>query len=744
MSTRPRKPLLFDSSEELYERVLETILPASALLGLAASVLVEIMHWSLGAGVFALLLTLTSLCLWFLRPLHRVVTRWAVVIGYTGLTLLGLRLLAVPAAACLLPVPIGLASLLLSVSHGFGLAAAMSLLLLAGGGPLGVSDPLDRVLAVIGVWAVQGLIWATIAYAVQVYRWWLGSYEQMRQLLEEARSQRVDLKETQADLELANRELARLSERLATLRTAAEESRRAKEEFVANVSHELRTPLNMILGFSEMILKAPRVYGGALPPKLLADIEVIQSSSRHLASLVDDVLDLSQVDAGRMAVTQQWTAPGDIVEAAAAAVRPLFASKNLCLEIDAPDDLPPLYCDQVRIRQVLLNLLSNAGRYTEGGGARVRLRREGDDLVFSVSDTGPGIPHEARGRIFEPFSQVDGSIRRRFGGSGLGLAISKRFVEMHGGKIWYESEEGRGTTFHFSLPIHEPPVAGPASVARWFGPYHDYTPRTEPSKAPPPRLAPRYVVLEAGDTLTRLLGRYHEGAEVVAVPSLEAAVDEVSRLPAQALIINAPDAQDASHRPHAGGNDALSALPYGTPVVMCWVPGRQDAAEQLGLVQYLLKPASHEALLATLDSLPRPIETILVTDDEPEALQLYGRMLAVAGRGYRVLRAPTGERALALLRERRPDVLLLDLVMPGIDGYEVLHAKSRDPRIRDIPVVAITARDPTQAPVASDFLTVLRSGGFSLQELLSAITTISATLAPPDRLDPAPRETPRG
>jgi signal transduction histidine kinase/CheY-like chemotaxis protein len=732
-------PLQFDTSHELHQRVIEALLPASAMLGLLITIIAEVMHWPLRVSVFGLLFTIIPLGLWALRPLKHGVIRWAVVLGYCGLSLLAQRMLAVPAAVCLLPVPVGLASLLLTSSHGFILAFAMSLLLLVGGGLLGVPELLGRILAAAGIWAMQGLIWATMAYAQQAYHWWSASYGRMRELLEEARTQRVNLKQTQEDLGLANRELARLSERLAALRTAAEESRRAKEEFVANVSHELRTPLNMILGFSEMILKAPRVYGGALPPKLLADIEVILSSSRHLASLVDDVLDLSQVDARRMALDRKWTTPSEIIEAAAAAVRPLFESKGLHLEIDAPTDLPSIFCDQVRIRQVVLNLLSNAGRYTEQGGVRVRIRQQGGDLVFSVSDTGPGIPPEARERIFEPFSRADSSIRRRFGGSGLGLAISKRFVELHSGKIWYESEVGRGTTFHFSLPMQESPAAGQASVSRWFGPYHEYTPRTGPSKAPPPRLAPRYVVLETGDTLTRLLGRYHEGAEVVAVQSPEAAVTEVSRLPAQALIVNTP-----AFRRAFPPNDSFSGLPYGTPVIMCWAPGRQEAAEQLGLVQYLLKPASQEALLATLDSLQRPVKTVLVVDDEPEALQLYGRMLAAAGRGYRVLRAPTGERALALLRERRPDVLLLDLVMPGMDGYGVLHEKSLDPQISHIPVVAITARDPAQGPIASDFLSVLRSGGFNLQELLSAISAISATLAPPDRLDPTRPETPRG
>ncbi|MDI7276469.1 MAG: ATP-binding protein, partial [Anaerolineae bacterium] len=505
--------------------------------------------------------------------------------------------------------------------------------------------------------------------------------------------------------------------------------RRAKEEFVANVSHELRTPLNMIIGFSEMITRAPRVYGGDLPPKLLADIEIILTSSRHLASLVDDVLDLSQVDAGRMALRREPMSIAESVRAAAIAVTPLFESKGLWLEVDVPEGLPQLYCDTVRVRQVILNLLSNAGRYTDQGGARLQVRHEEDELIVSVSDTGPGISPQDQERIFEPFSQLDGSLRRRHGGTGLGLAISKRFVELHGGRMWFESEVGKGTTFSFSLPVGQSRSAHPAGISRWFSPYHEYEPRTRPSRAPRARLAPRFVVLEPGDTLQRLLSRYHEGAEIVPVRTIDEAIQEASRLPAQALIVN-------DHSPAASADlERVADLPYGTPLIRCWLPGRKEAAEQLGLVRYLVKPVSPEALLEALDGLGRPVRSVLVVDDEPEALQLYGRILASADRGYHVLRALTAQRALMLLRERRPDVVLLDLIMPGVDGYALLREKSQDPATASIPVVAVTAQDPARGPIAANFLTIARSGGLHLQDVLNAVEAISELLAPPDRLD---------
>ncbi|MCP4534139.1 MAG: HAMP domain-containing histidine kinase, partial [Delftia sp.] len=289
----------------------------------------------------------------------------------------------------------------------------------------------------------------------------------------------------------------RLSDRLKTMHQVAEEARRAKEEFVANVSHELRTPLNMIIGFSEIITESPQVYGASLPPALLADIGAIQRNSRHLSRLVDDVLDLSQIEAGRMALNKEWASLPDIIGAATLAVRPLFESKGFYLETDIPPDLPPVFCDSTRVRQVLINLLSNAGRFTERGGVRVRIERAENEIVISVSDTGPGIGVEAQQKLFEPFQQLDSSIRRRHDGSGLGLSISKRFVEMHVGKMWIESQVGVGATIYFSLPLETPlpAIPGGGSALRWFNPYQPYEKRTRRSKAPAPSFVPRYVLL---------------------------------------------------------------------------------------------------------------------------------------------------------------------------------------------------------------------------------------------------------
>jgi CheY-like chemotaxis protein len=450
------------------------------------------------------------------------------------------------------------------------------------------------------------------------------------------------------------------------------------------------------------------------------------------------VLDLSQIEVGRMALIKDWTTLQEIVDEAALAVGALYESKGLYLEAECPPDLPEIFCDSTRVRQVVLNLLSNAGRFAEQGGVRIEARCEGGNVVISVTDTGPGITLKDQEKLFEPFHQVDGSIRRRHGGSGLGLSISKRFVEMHGGKMWLESEVDVGTTFHFSLPLDTSPPAARASAGakRWFSPYgeYEYKVRIRRSKAPAPTVIPRFVLLEEGETLQRLFSRYLDDTEIVSVRDVEQATRELSRTPAQALLVNASPFAEATDQ-FSFSKDQLVDLPYGIPAVMCWVPGLDEAARQLGVVRYLVKPVTHEMLLSTLEELGAGVKSVLLVDDAPEVLQLFARMLSSAERSYRILQATSGQRALNLLRERQPDVMLLDLIMPGMDGFQVLQEKSRDASIRDIPVIVISATDPTGEPIVSDTLTVTRGGGLSMRDLLACIQAVSEVLSPSAQAD---------
>ncbi|MGC9359395.1 MAG: ATP-binding protein [Anaerolineae bacterium] len=647
-------------------------------------------------------------------------------------------------AAPLLAVPILLAGITLNLTTAIALAVATSILLLIVPAHVFPLERTARAMALVAIASSAGLLWLVLHQLLWSVRWAWTSYDANRASLERARDLQVKLYETMEDLAGANAQLTRLNQLANNLRQIAEQERQAKQQFVANVSHELRTPLNMIIGFCEMMTKSPQTYAGAatggqgsrIPSKLLADLAVVLRNSQHLSALIDDVLDLSQVDAGMMALTKERADLGEIVAAAVEAIQPLFASKNLTLDVEIAPNLPPLLCDRTRIREVVLNLLSNAGRYTEEGGCCVRVERDGPDLTITVTDTGPGIAPEDQDRVFRPFEQVDGSLRRRYGGTGLGLAISKRFVELHGGRMTMESAPGEGTTFKVRLPI-EAPAASQGTALQWIEPQAahgatPYEPRGRPRRHHATQVPGRMVVVEEGRALTRLVKRYMGDLEVVRVGSLEEARAEVERDPAEAILIN--DLRVGA-RLEASRD---SELPPYVPVLICGVPAVEEALGVPGVSGYLVKPVSRAQLVAALDRLGRPIERVLIIDDERDALQLFRRMLASTDRGYRVLRATSARRGLELLASERPDAVLLDLVMPEMDGFGFLEAKAADPSFRDIPVILVSARDPMGHPIVSNALAVTTQAGLSIRPLLEAVGALTRILSPTARLGPTP------
>ena len=639
-------------------------------------------------------------------------------------------------AAALLALPAAVAVAFLGTRPGVACAALLSALLVAvGGSPPGAATWA----ALATLWGTVGLAWAALRPLQTVMAWSWASYQQAQRLLEQARDRQVELHQIAEDLQAANRQMARLNELVSINQRIAEEARRAKEAFVANVSHELRTPLNMIIGFSELITQAPQTYRQALPRELLADVAAIQRNAEHLSKLINDVLDLSKAESEYITLAPQPCSMRELIDESMQAVRALFDSKGLYLEAEAPADLPPVVCDPTRIRQVLLNLLSNAGRFTERGGVRVSAKQQGNELVVSVSDTGPGIAKEDLPLLFEPFRQLERPYQERQGGTGLGLSISKRLVELHRGSMWVESELGVGTTFHFSLPLQ--PSAQPESGPKqWFNPYWPYQARLRPRRAEVREVPPRLVFVDPEASLPPLAVRRLQDFEIAVVHNLEEAQASLAESPARALVINQAGLAEGELR-----SEALAALPFNIPIITCRAPGLPSAVQQLGAYKCLIKPVTREALLEAVDSVPGPVRSILVVDDRPEALQLFTRMLTSNGRNYRLMRAADGQRALEILRTRRPDLLLLDLVMPGVDGYQVLAEMRQDPQLAATPVITISAQDPTVEPAASDVLTLSRPAGLSNRDLLEAIRALAQALAPaPPTDDREPRETPAG
>jgi signal transduction histidine kinase/DNA-binding response OmpR family regulator len=669
--------------------------------------------------IFALALIVVGIGRW-----NYTAAAFTLVIGCLVIDLLTVAESGLTPAIFLLMIPAGLATLTITRIAGVSVAAICTLYLLAAPTALVPATLVQRAVASLAVWGTVGMILLVLRPLLKATEMMWAGYERSLTLLEQSRDFQQRLAETLSDLTAANMQLTHLNQQAQLLRQAAEDERRAKEQFVANVSHELRTPLNMIVGFAEMMLRMPETYGDHIPPSLLADLAVVLRNSQHLSSLIDDVLDLSQIQAGQLALSKERVSLAEMIQAATIAVRPLFESKNLYLETEVAKDLPLVLCDRTRIREVVLNLMSNAGRFTEHGGVRVKAWQEGSDVVVSVADTGPGIAEEDKDKLFQPFQQLDGTLRRRHGGSGLGLSISKNFVDLHNGRIWFESKKGVGTTLFFRLPV-SPPEPVPNTFTRWFNPHQAYEGRSRPTRLKPVVVPPRVVVVERGESLQRLFRRYVEGLEITPVKDLDEAFRELAQTPAQALLVNTEKPDEALKR-----LTASVALPSGIPALVCSLPSDADAITALGVADYLTKPITREALLGALEHLEKKIEKVLVVDDEPDALHLFRRMLSTASRHYRVFRATNGQQALELLRTQQPDVMLLDLVMPEMNGYQLLAIKNQSSDLRDIPVILISAKDLISQPLVSRTLSVTLRDGLPLPQLLACLKALSAILVP--------------
>jgi signal transduction histidine kinase/DNA-binding response OmpR family regulator len=522
----------------------------------------------------------------------------------------------------------------------------------------------------------------------------------------DAQERRAEVRSMLKSLDEAYWRLERANEALIYAREAAERAYRFKAEFVANVSHELRTPLNLIIGFSEMVATAPESYKGMpLPSEYRGDVLAIYRSARHLADLINDVLDLSQVEAGRLGLEREPADLGGVIHEAVEIVRGLAEAKGLRLEVEVPDGLPRLRLDRTRIRQVLLNLLTNATRFTEEGCIRVQARMEPQEVRVTVEDSGHGIAQEKIDRAFEAFSQLhDGEVRE---GSGLGLAVSKRFVELHGGTMWIESALGRGTTVGFALPTPGSGREAPVALLK-------------ASRLVPAQEAQPWVLVLHDDAQgVGLLRRYVEGYQFAAAHTVQEACALVEEATPAAVILE----------PGWAGRWAevavRSRLPAEVAVLTCPLPGLRHLAHALGAAEYLTKPVTREQLLAALSRLPGPSRKVLVVDDDPNFVRLVTRVLKAHDASIGVLEASGGEEGLALLRAQRPDVVLLDLLMPEVSGYDLLVEMKRDEALAKVPVIILSARglEDETAPLAGE-LQLARSGGFTPGQVVEVIQAL--------------------
>jgi signal transduction histidine kinase/CheY-like chemotaxis protein len=483
-----------------------------------------------------------------------------------------------------------------------------------------------------------------------------------------------------ADLADANRSLLEAKETAEQARAAAEEANQYKTRFLANMSHELRTPLNAVINFAHFL--ADTEYGPVTEQQRMFQSRILYNGE-HLLGLINDILDLSKIEAGKMELLCETADLRPLLHGVMSTAVGLTRDKGLALDVEAADDLPLVWIDSTRIRQVLLNLVSNAAKFTEQGGITVRVSSEFADtrtetqnfITIAVADTGIGIPLEEQVRVFEEFRQIQDGLSRSYQGTGLGLPISKRLVELHGGRMWLESTPGVGSTFYFTVPVAAPVV------------------RSEDGAQPQFELdVSSIVVIDDDVDSQQILRTLLEGAgyQVRGFLDSQLALEELRRTHPALIVL------DLKMEPLDGwtllsqirDDPTLAAI----PVVICSVLDRASA--QVGVLPnvagYLPKPIRQEEVLALVRQFT-PASTILVVDDDPDARQVLKQQLAKLG--HTVVEAASGPIALALIPELHPQLVLLDLLMPGMDGFAVLEQMQELPAATNLPVVVVTSKD---------------------------------------------------
>jgi PAS domain S-box-containing protein len=469
---------------------------------------------------------------------------------------------------------------------------------------------------------------------------------------------------------------------------ASEQATRAKSDFVAGMSHELRTPLNAIIGYSEILFEDAQSSGRESE---MADLRKIQDAGKHLLSLIDNVLDLSKIEAGKMTLYLETFELRPMIDSVAATVTALAKKTGNVLVVNCADEVGAIHSDLTKVRQTLFNLLSNACKFTRNGTITLAALRDtdeaGDWIEFQVRDTGIGMTPDQQAKVFEAFTQADDSTTRNYGGTGLGLAITKSFCRLMGGDVTLTSEAGKGTTFIVRLPAVTRAASDIAVSAT--------EKRSEGPQVTEPEHAPVVLVVDDDPNARELLGRHLErsGYAVRMATNGEEAMQLTRTLQPNVVMLDVL-------MPRMDGWAVLSAMKEDAvlaeiPVIMVTVVDNQNIGFSLGAADYLIKPIDRDKLISAVEkccSTGAPRHVLIVEDDAPTS-DLMGRALRQID--CTVAQAENGRVGLERLNEALPDAILLDLMMPEMDGFEFIAQVRAESRWRRIPIIVVTAKTLT-------------------------------------------------
>ena len=520
-----------------------------------------------------------------------------------------------------------------------------------------------------------------------------------------------------------------ISERTAEAVAARDEAlqaNQAKSDFLANMSHELRTPLNAIIGITEMLKDDAEDEGRA---ELFEPLERIHRAGKHLLDLINEILDLSKIEAGRLELSLEEVELVPLLQEAATTAMPLAAKNGNRLEVRLTECLGRTRTDPMRLRQIVLNLLSNACTFTEHGEILLEAKRERGDaadwLVISIADTGIGMTPEQIGRLFQDFTQADSSTTRKYGGTGLGLAISRRLARLMGGDIEVESSQGSGSRFTVRVAAHAATDDAAADA--------DAQSAAQGTRAVT-SLANRVLVIDDEETVRDLMRRFltREGFEIVTARDGTEGLALARELKPTLITLDVL-------MPGLDGWSVLESLKAdpelaGIPVVMLTILDDKNKGYALGATEFVTKPIDRQRLRTILaQHHAQVVETrqALVIEDDPDTRSWLIRILR--DEGWTVLEAENGREALARLADAMPDIVLLDLIMPEMDGFEFLDEVRHHPSWRRLPVIVVTAAELSAADherLNSSVLKVLHKAGVSREALLAELHALVAPYGP--------------